>query len=180
MAERRSIFQSAIKAVRTALPGPIMAGSALRKEAAIQEQQQDLVRAGNIEEALLLGLRESPFTGFGGGGITGTTKNIGLRLSAKKGNEKIYDIIDDAGKEAGVLFFERQGKTGFIDSIFSSGSVNQKVGEIFGTSGIRKLLRQIIKDNPDIETISGERLTGARMRTSRTGLVTQRIVPTDG
>jgi hypothetical protein len=80
-----------------------------------------------------------------------------------KKNEKYFKAVDADGKTAAEMLVRFDGKTANIEDILAPGKPREEGRGAIGTGDMRSLLRQFQEAHPEVETITGKRVSGANM-----------------
>lgn len=84
-----------------------------------------------------------------------------------------YPINDSTGESVGIARIVKEGNVAHVDWIGEQGDESVKsakgpLSDQIGVPALRKMVRQLIKDYPDIDTITGYRIGGSNFRGSET------------
>lgn len=86
------------------------------------------------------------------------------KLEMPESKTTLYEIENAQGQKLGDMLIAKDGDNAHVLNIQSLGG--EGTPNSMGTSSVREVLRQYLDQNPEIQTISGERVTGARSKAS--------------
>ncbi|MCJ2067058.1 PLxRFG domain-containing protein [Methylobacterium sp. J-088] len=76
-------------------------------------------------------------------------------------DRRAYDIVRD-GKAIGTIVMKVDGDTAEIRDMYAARPGSNDARGMLGSAGVASILRQFLTDNPQIKTLTGERVSGAR------------------
>jgi hypothetical protein len=85
--------------------------------------------------------------------------DMGLPEPARGVDDRVYGIERD-GQPVAFANIEFRGDQAYVKDIFNVDTLD--TSHSLGTSAMSQLLRQLVKENPGLKTIAGERVSGAR------------------